>query len=211
MSLTSSFFLSFYFLHSNHHPSHFFFNRPYFSIFIKTPNNQLMAVMYSTYSALFGSTSVVFAKLLAVFVSLMTEGEAGTVFTSWFFYVTLVAWLVLMAYWLVRLNGALALYDPLFIIPLLQANFIFFAIISGGIYFQEFNYMTGSMWGGFVSGIAVIFIGLYFLAPEETEGGPPPPDEEDSYKPMLRASEVEMEDIYSKKNKGNVCLFVVVV
>jgi hypothetical protein len=41
-----------------------------------------------------------------------------------------------MLYWLKRLNDALALYDPLFIIPLLQANFIFFAIISGGIFYQ---------------------------------------------------------------------------
>lgn len=133
------------------------------------PNSDnLMAVFYSTYSALFGSTSVVFAKLLAEFVSLMSEGKP--VFDSWFFYVTFLAWLGFMAYWLVRLNNALALYDPLFIIPLLQANFIFFAIISGGIYFQEFNYMTGSMWAGFVSGIVVIFTGLYFLAPEKEEG-----------------------------------------
>lgn len=162
------------------------------------PNSDtLMAVMYSTYSALFGSTSVVFAKLLAIFLTLMTEGEAAAVAQSWFFYITIFAWLGLMGYWLVRLNGALALYDPLFIIPLLQANFIFFAIISGGIYFQEFNYMTASMWAGFVSGIVVIFIGLYFLAPEESEGGPIPEEQQ-----RLSVAEVEMEDIYSKKPNG---------
>ena len=37
-------------------------------------------------------------------------------------------------------------------VVLSQANFIFFAIISGGIYFQEFNYMTGAQWGGFIAG-----------------------------------------------------------
>jgi hypothetical protein len=39
------------------------------------------------------------------------------------------------------------------------------SVRSGGIYFQEFNYMTASMWVGFTGGICVIFSGLYFLAP----------------------------------------------
>lgn len=41
-----------------------------------------------------------------------------------------------MSVWLFRLNSALSMFDPIFAIPLLQANFIFFAIVSGGIYFQ---------------------------------------------------------------------------
>ena len=97
-------------------------------------------------------------------------------------------------YWLVRLNDALALYDPLFIIPLLQANFIFFAIMSGGIYFQEFNYMTPIMWVGFTSGVIVIFSGLYFLAPS------PPTSEELPHEPTAERSmplgEVELSDAY---------------
>lgn len=99
-----------------------------------------MAILYSTYSALFGSTSVVFAKLIAEFLLLL--GDGIPIFSHWYFYVNLVAWIVLMSYWLARLNNALALYDPLFIIPLLQANFICFAIVSGGIFYQEFNSMT---------------------------------------------------------------------
>jgi hypothetical protein len=39
--------------------------------------------------------------------------------------------------WLQRLNDALSKFNPLFIIPLLQCMFIFFAILSGGIFFKE--------------------------------------------------------------------------
>jgi hypothetical protein len=40
-------------------------------------------------------------------------------------------WLFFGGVWLYRMNEALSLYDPLFIIPLLQVNFIIFAIVSG--------------------------------------------------------------------------------
>lgn len=53
-----------------------------------------------------------------------------------FFYVSIFSWLFLMLIWLNRLSGAIALYDAIFILPLLQSNFIFFAIVSGGIYFK---------------------------------------------------------------------------
>ena len=36
------------------------------------------------------------------------------------------------------MNAALGQYDALFIIPLLQANYIFLAIVAGGVYFEEF-------------------------------------------------------------------------
>ena len=48
--------------------------------------------------------------------------EGKNIALYWMFWVTIISWLVLMSYWLVRLNNALAIYDPLFIIPLLQAK-----------------------------------------------------------------------------------------
>jgi len=58
---------------------------------------------------------------------------------------------------------------------------------SGGIYFQEFNYMTASMWVGFTSGICVIFLGLYFLAP--------PPNPETSAKEF----QIELSDFSTSR------------
>jgi len=122
-----------------------------------------MAVVYAVFSALWGTLSVVFAKLLAQLVEFRANDVE--IFSHWFTYVTLLSWLLLMSYWLYRLNSALGLYDPLFIIPLLQANFIFFAIVSGGIYFKEFNYMKPGQWVGFVCGVACMFLGIALLVP----------------------------------------------
>jgi hypothetical protein len=67
--------------------------------------------------------------------------------------------------WLKRLNDALVKFNPLFIIPLLQCSFIFFAIVSGGIFFQEFVTFDANQWVGFWFGITVMFGGLVLLTP----------------------------------------------
>lgn len=130
-------------------------------------SENVMAAVYATFSALWGTLSVVFAKLLAQLVEFRADNV--DIFAHWFTYVTILAWLLLMVYWLYRLNYALGLYDPIFIIPLLQANFIFFAIVSGGIYFKEFNYMKTIQWVGFVSGIICMFSGIAYLVPQKEE------------------------------------------
>jgi len=124
-----------------------------------------LAVIYAVFSALFGTLSVVFAKILADLLELQTYGIS--IFTHWFTYLTLLSWLILMTYWLMRLNNALRLYNPMVIIPLLQVNFIFFAITSGGIFFQEFNYMEVQQWVLFTIGVALMFLGIYLLVPPE--------------------------------------------
>ena len=42
-------------------------------------------------------------------------------------------------YWLFRLSQCLGLYEPLFIIPLMQTGFIVFGAIAGGIFYKEFD------------------------------------------------------------------------
>lgn len=54
------------------------------------------------------------------------------ILTHWFFYVTLVLLFICLYIWLSRLNTALAKYDPLFIIPVLQSNYILFSTLTGG-------------------------------------------------------------------------------
>ena len=92
----------------------------------------VLPATYATFSALFGTISVVLAKVLSELVTLMAQGT--DIFfgrDAWFTWVTLVGWLGFVGVWLFRMNEALSLYDPLFIIPLLQVNFILFAIVSG--------------------------------------------------------------------------------
>jgi len=135
---------------------------------VQTPTTRIVtAILFSTFSALFGTLSVVFAKILAELLDLYFQYEVP-IFTHWFLYATLVCWVVLVGVWLSRMNEALSKFDPLFIIPLLQANFILFAMISGGIYFQEFNYMSLIQWAGFVPGVSIIFVGIALLAPADS-------------------------------------------
>ena len=127
----------------------------------------IMAIVYSIWSALFGTQSVVQAKVLAELISVHSMGNEN-IFKSWFTYVTILIWIVTCTVWLKRLNDALDMFDPLFIIPLLQCSFIFFAIVSGGIFFKEFNSFDATQWIGFWFGIIVMFSGLVLLTPKPT-------------------------------------------
>ena len=121
--------------------------------------------IYSFWSALIGTQSVVQAKLIAELLVVHTSGDEN-IFRSWFTYITITVWTVTVVVWLKRLNDALKIFDPLFIIPLLQCSFIFLAIVSGGIYFREFDNFDVNQWLGFWFGIFVMFSGLVLLTPK---------------------------------------------
>jgi len=135
----------------------------------------ILPITYSMYSASIGTISVVAAKVIAEL--LVLQGKGIQVFADWFIYFTLIWLITTGGYWLYRLNKALALFDPLFIIPLIQASYIFFAIVSGGIFFEEFANMKPEYWPGFLFGTGVMFYGLYLLAPSMEED----PDEFEEY------------------------------
>ena len=65
-----------------------------------------------------------------------TRGAGEIVFTSWFTYFVIAYFLVSVGFWLYRLQSALSKYDPLFIIPLLQASYIVFATIGGAAWWK---------------------------------------------------------------------------
>jgi hypothetical protein len=125
----------------------------------------IMPCIYSVWSALFGTQSVVQAKVLAELLAVNSSGSEN-IFKSWFTYVTIILWIMTVLVWLKRLNDALEKFNPLFIIPLLQCSFIFFAIVSGGIFFKEFESFDSNQWVGFWFGIVVMFSGLVLLTPQ---------------------------------------------
>ena len=129
---------------------------------------------YAAFSAIFGAQSVVQAKCLAILILYYVDRSEpgglqgfGNMFLNYWTYVTLLAWVFFVAVWLYRMNEALGLYDPIFIIPLLQAGFIIFAIISGGIYFGEFSRFQPGHWLFFCFGIFFVCIGLPLLSPKD--------------------------------------------
>ncbi|KAL1527164.1 hypothetical protein AB1Y20_015844 [Prymnesium parvum] len=139
----------------------------------------VLPVTFAVSSALVGGANmIVHSKAVAELFELQAGGEL--IFASWYFYLEFSLLSVTGCIWLYKMNESLGLYDPLFIIPLLQSSYILFGVISGGIYFQEFaglhNGPAGWVgWPLFILGMLMILYGLYLIAPDQkTERTGPP-------------------------------------
>jgi uncharacterized membrane protein len=130
----------------------------------------LLPLSYSLSSAMIGTQSVVHAKVIAELLAAQMTGSEN-VFNSKFTYLAIMFWFLSALFWLKRLNRAIGTFNPMLIIPLLQCSFIFFSILSGGIYFKEFHGFTKSQWIGFWSGIFTMFCGLVLLTPRNDKVG----------------------------------------
>lgn len=142
------------------------------------PNsNFFMMIQFSVLAAVgFGTSQVVLAKMLGYFTSLTifnTDPECmdEELFKTWFPYVVIPVWGLLVSQWLVRLNKGLERFDPIQFLPIIQGNFILWSIVSGAICFQEFVVMEsasiktteGLTWLGFICGVIVMFYGLFLI------------------------------------------------
>jgi hypothetical protein len=128
-------------------------------------NHAVTPVTYASAAAIIGALSVSQAKALSEIVTLLFPPCIINVFSEPFFYMTLFMLAATGGIWLNRSIAALGLYNPNFIIPLLQSNYILFATISGGVFFQEFAPMSAEPWRWpvFATGISVMLLGLYGL------------------------------------------------
>lgn len=147
---------------------------------------------YCVSSAFVGSFAVVNAKCIAMFLQ-----DAEKEFQEAPMYTILITWIIVVAFWLRRMDGGLELFPPLFFIPTLMAFFIFFSIICGGIFFEEFKSFSGAgQYAGFFIGVFCILAGVFFLAPPndmEVEGATEGEADRDSkVKPTRRLSYSDM-------------------
>jgi len=126
-------------------------------------SNLYLPLLYATFSAIIGTQSVVQAKCLSILLRATANGDSQL--GNWFTYFVLLAWLASTSFWLTRMNTALSMFDGLFIIPVLQVFWTFFSILSGGIYFEEFDSFSPGQMCGFSFGVIVVFVGVYMLAP----------------------------------------------
>lgn len=166
----------------------------------------LMPILYAASSALIGTQSVVQAKAFSELMELWL-GQGVLIWVEWFTYVVLGYFLVTVAFWLYRLNAALGKYEPIYIIPLLQASYIVLATVAGGLYFQEFAQLEWWQLLAFFGCIGVMFVGLYLLIPPITGAAPPheePTQEEGSDLPAKPvASFVRLSSSVSYANATN--------
>ena len=95
--------------------------------------------------------------------------EGDNQLTNGFTYVIILGFIAGISFWLYRMNSALKMFEGLIIIPLLQVFWTTCAILQGGMYFQEFEKFTVSQIMGFSTGVLIVFIGVYMLAPLDQE------------------------------------------
>jgi predicted nucleic acid-binding Zn ribbon protein len=121
---------------------------------------------YAASAAIIGTQAVLKSKCMAILIQNSIRGTKNE-FAFWYIYFILGIWLILVAYWLNRLDNGLKLYPPLFIIPVMQVFFVFFAILCGGLYFEEFLGFSVMQFIGFGIGVGMILSGVYGLAPTD--------------------------------------------
>lgn len=135
--------------------------------------------------ALLGSLTVISAKAVSSMINLSFSGENQLLHPI--FYVMLVIMVLSIVGQVRYLNKAMAEFDASVVMP---TNFVFFtvsAILSGIIFYGEFNGLSVLQVFMFCFGAVVSFIGVYFIT-----GG---------RKPEV-ASETEKEEILGSKNEA---------
>merc|ERR1740133_61422 len=124
----------------------------------------VLPVLYALSSSMIGSISVLQAKCISELLETLSGGT--NIWDSGMTYLVIGLFLSTVIFWLFRLNAALAKYDALFIIPAIQAGYIFWATLSAGMYFQEFDCLAAYQLALFAAGICIMFGGLYVLSAE---------------------------------------------
>ena len=130
---------------------------------------RMQPVVYSLYAALLGGAQmIVHSKSIALLLSLV--GSAGAeIFTGWLFYVEFLLLATTGAFWLYKMTECLGLFNPLFILPLMQGTYILFGGIAGGIFFGEFAKLHLGMagvagWPLYLAGLGAVVGGLLMIA-----------------------------------------------
>lgn len=117
--------------------------------------------------ALIGAQAVLHGKNLSMLMQHCIQGENQ--FATNF---RLIVWLELLAWCIAAylycglINTGLDFYPPVFFIPVQAVFFALFTIICGGLFFEEFKFTEVLETVMFFTGISLILIGVYTLAPD---------------------------------------------
>ena len=117
--------------------------------------------LYASYSALIGTQSVLYGKTVSELINATAKGDNQ--FTSWYTYVAMLCLLVTAVFWMYHLNKGLRLFQAVLIVPTMQIMWTLLSIVSGGLYYQEFDKFTALQFGMFGLGVALILAGVLML------------------------------------------------
>ena len=135
-----------------------------------------LPALFALSSALIGGAQmIVHSKALAEVFDMMAGGQISflQLLSSWFFWTELLITATCGIFWAKQMNDGLTLYEPLFIIPLLQSSYITFGTTASGIFYHEFATLAANAsfgvgvyaWALFVCGVVLVVLGILLLAP----------------------------------------------
>lgn len=141
---------------------------------------------YGGIAGTFGGQSVLLAKSTVELLKSAIWGQAGAdMFTHVTSYIIIAGMGICLGCQVHFLNGGLARFDALVMIPVYQSFWILTSVLGGIMYFQEYVSMTHLQMAMFTVGGLVTISGIVFLLKTRTEGG----DGEDrSYVELVRTS-----------------------
>mmetsp|Transcript_8294 Transcript_8294/g.27579 ORF Transcript_8294/g.27579 Transcript_8294/m.27579 type:complete len:791 (-) Transcript_8294:77-2449(-) len=124
-------------------------------------SSMLIPLCYSIYSAVIGTQTVTYSKMVSCLLRITVAGDNQFVYP-----LTYVFFLIFVGtgvFWDKQLNQGLGLFDAMTIVPLMQAAWTLLCIINGGVYFQEFNAFTPEQSGAFCAGLLIVLLGMALL------------------------------------------------
>lgn len=145
---------------------------------------------------------IVHSKVLSELFEMLLTGQDTAVMGSAFFWIEAALVSGFGLFWFYRLTVCLGMYDPLFIIPLMQAFFILFGAVAGGIFFHEFDELPSGRlgmanWAFYCAGFVLVLFGLYLVAPDQ---------EPEASEPRLKSLDGDEPPRFRCKSRGAVAL-----
>jgi len=126
------------------------------------PLARLHAVFYGALAAVIGAQTVVFAKSVGEIVKTTIRGDNQ--FVYWMTYALIAGTAGSVTGQQHFMARGLQMFDALLVVPIFSAVFMAATIVSGGIYFKEFEGFTASQAMGFPSGVLLTLAGVYVLS-----------------------------------------------
>lgn len=131
------------------------------------PDASYRPACFSVVSAAAGTQSIVQAKCISEIIFHSDEEDSLQKYPSLIAFLVGILTVLVMsqAFWLRRMQRALALFRGSVIIPTLQVFWTSLSILSGGLFFKEFRKMSPLQAIAFALGMMILFIGVRVLVP----------------------------------------------
>lgn len=121
----------------------------------------ILAYILSLFTGLLGSFQWVTTKCASELISVTTSGENQFVYGLTYVFIILAIFLAIGQ--VLHINKGLSLFDATYFVPLYNAVFIIFCIITGGIFFKEVDSATATQIGLFSLGVMISLSGVLLL------------------------------------------------